>query len=183
MNIFKNFSIKQRFLILFFVCVTTFIGFGIFALFKLNNLAQVTHSLYNQSSKVSAATVNAKVNLVKIDSSMKDVILSSNSDEIQKEINKVAQYESDLQKNLDTIQQNSDDSNIKRNLQDANNLLSKWWKPQREKIIKNMLEGKKDEAIAISKGISADFVEQFELDLNNIYLSSSDNEINLSNFC
>ncbi|GIM29290.1 histidine kinase [Clostridium polyendosporum] len=179
MNIFKNFSIKQRFFILFFVCVTTFIGFGIFALFKLNNLAQVTHSLYNQSSKVSAATVNAKVNLVKIDSSMKDVILSSNSDEIQKEINKVAQYESDLQKNLDTIQQNSDDSNIKRNLQDANNLLSKWWKPQREKIIKNMLEGKKDEAIAISKGISSDFVDQFELDLNNIYLSSSDNEINL----
>jgi signal transduction histidine kinase/DNA-binding response OmpR family regulator len=179
MNIFNNISIKQRFIILFITCITIFIGFGTFALFKLDNLAQVTHDLYNQSSQVSNATVNAKVNLVKINSTMKDIILSSNSDEIQKEINKVNEYESDLQKNLDIIEQNSDDSNIKRNLQDANNLLSKWWKPERERIIKNMLAGKKEEAIDISKGISADFVDQFELDLNNIYLDSSDNEKSL----
>ena len=42
---------------------------------------------------------------------------------------------SDMQKNLDIIDENSVDSNTKRNLQDANDLLSKWWKPQREKII------------------------------------------------
>lgn len=179
MNIFKNISIKQRFLILFFACIITFVGFGTFALFKLNNLAEVTQNLYNQSSKVSDATVNAKVNLVKINSAMKDIILSTNNDEIQNEINKVTEYENELQKNLDIIEENTDDSNIKRNLRDANNLLSKWWKPQREKIIKHMQEGKKDEAIEISKGISLDFVEQLELSLNNIYLNSSDNEKSL----
>lgn len=179
MNIFKNISIKQRFLILFITCITTFIGFGTFALVKLNNLAQVTNSLYNQSSQVSNATVSAKENLVKINSSMKDIILSANSDEIQKEIDKVAQYESDLQNNLDTIDQNSYDSNIKRNLQDANNILSNWWKLEREKIIKDMLEGKKDDAISISKGISSDLADQLELDLTNIYLDSSDNEKSL----
>lgn len=179
MNIFKNISIKQRFLILFFACIITFVGFGTFALFKLNNLAEVTQNLYDQSSKVSDATVSAKVDLVKINSSMKDIILSTNSDEIQNEINKVTGYESDLQKNLDIIEENTEDSNIKRNLRDANNLLSKWWKPQREKIIKCMLEGRKDEAIDISKGISLDFVEQLELSLNNIYLNSSDNEKSL----
>lgn len=179
MNIFKNISIKQRFFILFFVCITTFVGFGTFALYKLNNLAEVTESLYNQSSKVSDATVNAKVNLVKINSTMKDLILSANDEEIQKEIDKVSEYEDELKTNLDTINENSDDANVKRNLQDAYNLLFKWWKPQIEKITNSMLEGKKDEAIDISKGISSDFVEQFELDLNNIYLSSIDNEINL----
>ena len=179
MNIFKNFTIKQRFFILFFICITTFIGFGTFALIELDNLAQVTQKLYNQSSKVSDAAVKAKLNLVKINSSIKDVILLSSSDEIQSEINKVTQYESDLQKNLDVIGENSVDSNTKRNLQDANNLLSKWWKPQREKIIKDVLAGKKDDAIYISKGISSDFVDQLELYLNNIYLSSSDNEISL----
>ena len=179
MNSFKNISIKQRFFILFFICITTFIGFGTFALVGLNNLAQVTHNLYNQSSKVSDAAVKGKLNLVKINSSIKGVILLSSSDEIQIEINKVTQYESDLQKNLDTIGENSVDSNTKRNLQDANNLLSKWWKPQREKIIKDVLAGKKDDAIDISEGISSDFVDQLELDLNNIYLSSSDNEISL----
>lgn len=179
MNIFKNSSIKQRFLILFFVCLTTFIGFGAFALFELNNLARVTNSLYNQSSRVSDAAVNAKVDLSKINSSMNYVILASSSDEIQGEINQVNQYESDLQKNLDIINENSVDSNIKTNLQDANNILSKWWKPQRDEIIKDVLAGKKDDAINISKGISSDFSNEFEFDLNNIYSSSSDNEISL----
>ena len=179
MNIFKNFSIKKRFFILFFICIATFIGFGIFALTELNNLAQVTQKLYTQSSKVSDAAVKAKLDLVKINSSIKDVILLSSSDEIQSEINKVTQYETDLQKNLDIIDENSVDSNTKRNLQDANDLLSKWWKPQREKIIEDVQAGKKDEAIDISKGISSDFVDQLELDLNNIYSTSSDNQISL----
>ena len=43
----------------------------------------------------------------------------------------------------------------------------------------DVLAGKKDDAIYISKGISSDFVDQLEIDLNNIYLSSSDNEISL----
>lgn len=179
MNVFKNFSIKQRFFILFFICITTFIGFGTFALIQLDNVAKVTQKLYNQSTKVSDAAVKAKLNLVKINSSIKDVILLSNSDEIQTEISKVSQYEGDLQKNLDAIGENSVDANTKRNLKSANDLLSKWWKPQREKIIENVLEGKKDDAIYISKGISSDFVDQLELYLNNISLSSSDNEINL----
>jgi len=179
MNNFKNISIKQRFFILFFVCITTFIGFGTFALNGLSNLAQITNNLYNQSSKVSEATVKGKLNLIKIESSIKDVILLSNKDEVQRKIDEVSLYEIDLQKNLDTIGANSADANTKRNLQDANNLLSKWWKPQREEIIDNVLSGKKDIAIDISEGISSDFVDQLELDLNNIYLSSSANEISL----
>jgi signal transduction histidine kinase/DNA-binding response OmpR family regulator len=179
MNIFKNFTIKKRFFILFFICITTFVGFGTFALTELDSLAQVTQKLYTQSTKVSDAAVKAKLDLVKISSSIKDVILLSNSDEIQNEINKVTQYEVDLQKNLDIIEENSDDSNTKRNLQDANDLLSKWWKPQREKIIADVQGGKKNEAIEISKGISSDFADQLELHLNNIYLTSSDNQISL----
>ncbi|HEY8805559.1 MAG TPA: MCP four helix bundle domain-containing protein, partial [Clostridium sp.] len=175
----NNFSIKQRFIMLFFICITTFIGFGTFALVGLNDLAQVTQNLYNQSSKVSDAAVKGKLNLIKINSSIKDVILLSSSDEIQREIDKVTTYESDLQKNLDTIGENSVDSNTKRNLQDANNLLSKWWKPQREKIIKDVLAGKKGDAIDISEGISSDFVDQLELNLSNIYSTSSDNQISL----
>ncbi|HEY5562841.1 MAG TPA: response regulator [Clostridiaceae bacterium] len=179
MNNLKNVSIKQRFLILFLICITTFIGFGTFSLIGLNNLEKITLNLYNQSSKVSDATVKGKLNLVKIKSSLKGVILLSKSEDIQKEIDKVTQYEIDLQKNLETIGQYSVDSNTKRNLLDANNLLSKWWKPQRDKIIENVLAGKIDEAIAISEGISSDFVDQLELDLNNIYLSSSNSEISL----
>jgi signal transduction histidine kinase/DNA-binding response OmpR family regulator len=179
MNIFKDFNIKQRFLILFFVCITTFIGFGTFAIIELNNLAKVTYNLYNQSSKVSNATIEAKFNLIKINSTIKNVILSSNSDELQREIAKVTKYESDFQKNLDVIDENSVDTSIKKNLKDANNLLTKWWKPEREKIIKYLQEGKKDDAIKISKGISSDFADQLELDLDNIYLTSSNNEISL----
>ncbi|MGH4050145.1 MAG: response regulator [Clostridium sp.] len=179
MNRFKNISIKQRFFILFFICIITFIGFGTFALTGLSNLAQITNNLYNQSSKVSDATVKGKLNLIKIESSIKDVILLSNKDEIQRKIDEVNQYEIDLQKNLDTIGANSADDNTKRNLKDANNLLSKWWKPQRDEIIRNVLTGKKDVAIDISQGISSDFVSQLELDLNNIYSSSATNEISL----
>ncbi|MCB2292725.1 response regulator [Clostridium algoriphilum] len=176
---FKNVNIKQKFFVLFFVCITTFIGFGTYALSGLNNLARVTQNLYNQSSRVSDATVKGKLNLVEIKSSLKSVILSSNKDEIQREIDKVTQYEVDLQKNLDTIGQNSVDSNTKRNLQDANNLFSKWWKPQREKIINDVLAGKKDDAIVISEGIGSDFIDQLGLTLNNIYLSSLNSEVSL----
>lgn len=179
MNIFRNFSIKKRFFILFFICITTFIGFGTFALVQLDNLANVTQKLYTQSSKVSDATVKAKLDLFKINSSIKDVILLSSNNEIQNEINKVSEYESDLQKNLDIIGDNSVDSNTKRNLQDANDLLSKWWKPEREKIIEDVQMGNKDDAIDISKGISSDFVDQLELHLSNIASTSSDNEKSL----
>lgn len=179
MNVFKNISIKQRFLILFLVCIITFIGFGVFALIELNKMTEVTNNLYNQSSNVSDATVNAKVNLVKINSSMRDVILASSSTEIEKEVNKVTQYESELQKNLEVIKENTDDFNIKRNLEDSNNILSKWWKPEREKIIKYMQEGKKDDSIKIAKGISSDFVEQLEVNLSNIYINSLSNTVRL----
>lgn len=179
MNILKNFSIKKKFLILFFICITTFIGFGIFALNELNNLAKVTEKLYTQSSKVSDAAVNAKLDLSKINSSIKDVILSSSISAIQDEINKVSKYEADLQRNLDIIQENSNNSNINRNLQDSNELLSKWWKPQKEKILANVLAGHNDEALDISKGISSDFTDQLELHITNIYLISSDNEKSL----
>jgi len=179
MKNFKNLSIKRRFFILFLICSITFIGFGTFALIGINNLQKITRNLYNQSSNVSDATVKGKLNLVKIKSSLKSVILLSNSDEIQREIDKVTQYEVDLQKNLDAIGQYSVDSNTKRNLQDANDLISKWWKPQREKIIKDVLEGKKADALEISEGISSDSVDLLELDLNNIYLSSLNSEISL----
>lgn len=179
MKNFRNFSIKKRFLILFFICIITFVGFGIFTLTQLDNLAEVTQKLYTQSSKVSEAAVKAKLDLIKINSSIKDVILLSSSNEIQSNINKVSEYENDMQKNLDIIEENSIDSNTKRNLQDANDLLSKWWKPQREKIIADVQSGNKEEAIDISKGISSDFVDQLELDLNNIYLTSSQNQVNL----
>ncbi|MBC2580783.1 response regulator [Clostridium sp. DJ247] len=179
MNIFKNFSIKRRFFILFFICIAMFIGFGTFALIELDNLAQVTHNLYNQSLKVSDATVEARLNVVKIQSAMKDVILSSSSNEIQREINIAAQYESDLKKNLATIEENSVDANTKRNLHEINSLLSKWWKPERDKIIEDVLAGKKDNAINISKGISTDFANELEMYLNNIYSTSSDNELTL----
>ncbi|MCE5221946.1 MAG: response regulator [Clostridium sp.] len=179
MDIFKNFSIKKKFFILFFICITTFIGFGTFALMELSNLAQVTQKLYTQSSKVSDATVKAKFDLVEISSSIKDVILLSNSDEIQNQIEKVSQYEVDLQRNLDIIDENSVDSNTKRNLKDASDLLSKWWKPEREKIIADVQTGKKDESLEISRGISSDFAEQLELYLNNIYLTSKTNQVNL----
>lgn len=176
---FKNISIKQKFIILFFICTITFIGFGTFTLIGLNNLQNITQNLYNQSSKVSDAAVKGKLNLVEIKGSLKSVILLSNKNDIQTQIDKVTQYELDLQNNLDTIGQNSVDSNTKRNLGDANNVFSKWWKPQRDEIIKDVLAGKKADAIVISEGISSDFVDQLEIDLNNIYLTSSNSEISL----
>lgn len=179
MRIFKHFTIKQRFFVLFFVCISVFIGFGIFALVELNNLSKVTYNLYNQSSKISNASVQAKLNLIKINSSIKDVILLTKNDEIQKEIEKLNEYEESFQKNLDTIEENSTDSNTKRNLQDAKNLLSRWWKPELDRIVKYVQEGKKNDAIEVCKGINSDFVDQLERDLNNIYLSSSDNEKSL----
>ncbi|NSB89078.1 response regulator [Clostridium saccharobutylicum] len=179
MKNFRNFSIKKRFLILFFICIITFVSFGVFALIQMDNLAEVTQKLYTQSSKVSEAAVKAKLDLIKINSSIKDVILLSNTNEIESQINKVSEYETDMQKNLDIMDQNSVDSNTKRNLQDSNDLLSKWWKPQRDKIIEDVKNGKKNEAIDISKGISSDFVDQLELDLDNIYSTSSDNQISL----
>ena len=179
MSNFNNISIKQKFIILFFICTITFIGFGTFTLIGLNNLQNITQNLYNQSSKVSDAAVKGKLNLFEIKGSLKSVILLSNKQDIQTQIDKVTQYELDLQNNLDIIGQNSADSNTKRNLQDANNVFSKWWKPQRDEIIKDVLAGKKADAIVISEGISSDFVDQLELDFNNIYLTSSNGEISL----
>lgn len=179
MNILKKCTIRQRFLALFFVCILTFIGFGIFALFQLSGLAKLTNSLYNQSAKVSNAAVNAKVDLIKINSALKDAILSGNTKEVQEPINKIDLYNDDLQKNLDIISQNSSDPDIEKNLDDINNILSKWWKPQRDKIIDNVLSGKTSEAISVSNGISLNFVDQLEFDLDSIYSNSSNNEIDL----
>lgn len=174
MNIFKNLSIKRRFFILFFICITAFISFGTFALIELNNLAQVTDNIYNQPLKVSNAAREARVNVIKIHRAMKDVILASSSDEVQRQVNVANQLESDALKDLDTLEESSIDKETKKNLNDIKNILAEW-KQGRQEIIDEVLKGKSAEAEKISTGKNAAYVEQIEASLSNIDKYSSEN--------
>lgn len=157
----KNFKIRTR----------LFVGFGIillflgiiagFAIVQMNSLAGLTTELYDHPLAVSNAVRNVNIHIAKIQRSMKDLIMAQNDDQLNAAAKDVEENEKMVHQNLDII--------MKQFLGDKKQIENfreefKEWKPIQEREIDLLKQGKRDEAVAITKGEAARFVVDLESD-------------------
>lgn len=157
----KNFKIRTR----------LFIGFGVlllflgiiagFAIVQMNSLADLTNELYDHPFTVSNAVRDVDIHIVKIQRSMKDLIMAQNDDQLNAAAKDVDENEKKVHQSLDTIltQFLGGDKQIV----DFRKEFDKW-KPIQEREIALLKQGKRDEAVAITKGEAARFVAGLEED-------------------
>lgn len=157
----KNFKIRTR----------LFIGFGVlllflgiiagFAIVQMNSLADLTNELYDHPLTVSNAVRNVDIHIVKIQRSMKDLIMAQNDDQLNAAAKDVDENEKKVHQSLDTIM--TQFLGDKKQIEDFREEFKKW-KPIQEREIDLLKQGKRDEAVAITKGEAARFVAGLEED-------------------
>lgn len=178
MKQFKNISIKNRLLIVMTACVFIFISFGSFTVLELQSLGKVTKSLYNQPLQVSNAAIEARVDIIKIHKSLKDVILLEDENSIAIQLDDVEAMENRVISNLDIIRKNMAGSNESAIEKEIRTIFLQW-KDGRDELIKAVNEGRIKDAINISNGKNADYVRKLEEKLTEMdnYSSNKANEL------
>ena len=157
----KNFKIRTR-LSVGFGILLLFLGIiAGFAILQMNSLADLTTKLYDHPLAVSNAVRDVNIHIAKIQRSMKDLIMAQNDDQLNAAAKDVEENEKMVHQNLDIIMKQF--LGDKKQIEDFREEFKKW-KPIQEREIDLLKQGKRDEAVAITKGEAARFVADLEND-------------------
>ena len=157
LTIFK----KHRLIVSFLFIIILFLSFGIFTVNGFFALGNLTKSIYEHPLVVSNASLNAALNIANIHSNMKDVVLSDADNERINALKAVNKNEKELYRQLDTIRDEILGEEGKALQRETRQLIIEW-KPRREKIIRLLDSGKKQEAYQFTRSKGADHVAKLE---------------------
>lgn len=155
--------------IVFFFLGLLIIAIKSFEFYNIKIISSTTTNIYKHPLKVSNAALTIKIDVYKIHRDMKDIVLSVSNEEITKLIEEVDKHEKQAYKNFKIIENNILGEDGLKLEQDTKKLF-KAWKPLRDEVIFLMKNGKKDSAVAITKGKGANHVLKLEaatISLNN----------------
>jgi len=138
-----------------------FVSFGIISLTEVHTVGNLTKTIYEHPLVVSNAALSAGINMTKMHRSMKDVILSNSTVELNKASDEVNKYELLVYEQLDVIRDNIIGTEG-QNLEKRTRQLFSEWKPIRQEVFLLFQSGRRDEAAAITKGKGADHVAMLE---------------------
>lgn len=155
--------------ILFFLTSAPLIAltlFGSYALYEIHCTAQLTHKLYKHPFQVSVASLQIEKNIIDIHRQMKN-ISTAKSDDIKKYQSKISKLDQEIKEYFITL-----DEYFLGNLNDIEEIKTYYnnWHPIRQKVISLLKEGKKDEAILITKNEGAQHVTQLNNKVQNLVL-------------
>ena len=167
MKILNQLTIKTRMILAFFLVVTIFVLFGMFTIKEMNALGDLTKTLYEHPLRVSNAALAARIGVLKMHRSLKDIVLSDSALGLENDIHAVRGGEQMVYDNLDIVKQYILGSEG-RNLEDRARTTFFGWKPIRDEVIELVMEGKKEAATKISKNKSADHVNLLEMRLQDL---------------
>jgi len=132
-------------------------------------LHESTQTIYNHPLKVSSSALLAKLEIYKIHRNMKDVVLTSQVEEIKILKAKVNLNELEIYKNLDIIKTKI--LGIKgQTLEKEVRLLFKQWRPIRDQVFTLQNKNALNRAIAITKGKGALHVLKLDKAMHSLYL-------------
>ena len=128
---------------------------GIFSIIKIIELSDITARFYQHPLTVTNATQSIQTDLTSMHRYMKDVVLAKDNLELQTALKKVNTYERNVYENFEVVftYYLGDKQEVSTSYE-----LFKNWKHIRDKVVALMHEGKKDEAIAITKEKGAEHV-------------------------
>ena len=139
----------------FSIIILIVTGLGIYSQLQLSNMAEDIDDLYVHPFTVSNSAEKINYNLVSMHRYMKDVVLSIDENELMLAVSKVQFHEQEVLKDFDVI--------FERFLGDKSQLNQTYkaflsWQIIRNEVIQLMLDNKKADAIAITKGKGAKHV-------------------------
>jgi Four helix bundle sensory module for signal transduction len=155
----------------FILIIVLFFSFGLFTIKGLITLGNLTRTIYKHPFVVSNASLHAVINITKMPPSMKDVVLANSPDEIEAALKAIAEDEQKVYQQFDIIRKDI--------LGDEGQALEKQirqlfvnWKPLREKVVRLLKSGNKQDAILITKAKGADHVAKLEAKMLELTLYS-----------
>ena len=95
--------VQYKLIVGFLLVIGLYVASGFIALREIHTLGNLTKMIYEHPLVVSNAALNANINMTKMHRSMKDVVLSSSGDELDKESGEVAKHEQLVYEQLDVI--------------------------------------------------------------------------------
>ena len=154
-------TVKHKLVLGFMLVIVMFVSFGIISLTEVHTVGNLTETIYEHPLVVSNAALSAGINMTKMHRSMKDVILSKSTDELDKVSDDVNKYEQLVYEQLDVIRDNIIGTEG-QNLEKRTRQLFADWKPIRQEVFFLFHSGRRDEAAAITKGKGAEHVAKLE---------------------
>jgi diguanylate cyclase (GGDEF)-like protein/PAS domain S-box-containing protein len=151
---------SKKILVGFVLIVFVVVSLGLYSQWQLSSISQDTDDLYQHPFTVSNAAKNINFNLVSMHRYMKDVVLAKNEEELLLAVEAVAVHEEKALSEFNVIFDRflGDRSQINKTYRAFND-----WKTIRIEVIQLMREGKKDQAIEITKGKGAVHVGNLNL--------------------
>ena len=73
MSLLQNTTIKTRLISAFALLVALFVVFGVFTIYEMNKVGELTWTLYSHPLRVSNRALRASIGVIKMHGSMKDV--------------------------------------------------------------------------------------------------------------
>ncbi len=161
----RNISIRARLMAGFGTVVLFLTVVGIMAVMKIKDEQELLTNLYNHPFTVSNALRTANTDIIRMDRGMKDIVMSTNNEELKTAVTTVNDSEKEAYESLKIVKirylgNKEDVDAIVREL-DA-------WKPVRAEVIKLMLENKKERALYEYNGTAAEAVSRTERKMNDI---------------
>ncbi|PHR53631.1 MAG: hypothetical protein COA44_15100 [Arcobacter sp.] len=140
--------IKKMILASFGITIVLVLGLGLFSIVKMVELAKQTEKLYKHPFSVTSSTKNIQLNFISMHRYMKDILLSNNDEQFQKALKEINISEVTINRELNFIIDRY--LGDKKDIQKVQNAFFEW-KIIREKCIKLVQEGKRDEAACITR--------------------------------
>ena len=154
-------TVKHKLVLGFLLVIVMFVSFGIISLAEVHNVGDLTETIYEHPLVVSNAALSAGINMTKMHRSMKDVILSKSTIELDKASDEVNKHERLVYEELDTIRDNIIGAEG-QNLEKRTRQLFADWKPIRQEAFLLFHSGRRDEAAAITNGKGAEHVAKLD---------------------
>jgi len=156
---FQQMKMSTRLYLSFGLMIVFMIIIGLFAMFQMQTLSELTTKLYNHPLTVSNAVRDVNINIVKMHRSMKDVVLAPDDAALEIAVQAVNTYEKKIYDSFDIIFERF--LGDKQDVQTLRQLFVDW-KPIRDEIIVFMRQNKREEAAAITKDKEIQHVAQLE---------------------
>jgi len=143
-----NMTIRMRLFLSFGMMTAFIILVGLFAIYQMKTLSELTEELYKHPFTVSNTIRDINLNIVRMHRSMKDVALSTTHEELTAATNKVDSYEKETLESFKILYERF--LGDKKDISTLEELFIDW-KPIRDQVIQLVNSSQRHEAAAITK--------------------------------
>jgi two-component system, cell cycle sensor histidine kinase and response regulator CckA len=154
-------NITLRLLFSFTLLFVIYLFFGLYSLYDIRSISELTRTIYDHPLVVSNAALRSNVSITKMHRNMKDTVLFTSPVRIREAIEAVNRQEQEVYFQLDIVRENILGDRGKHLEMDARKLFDDW-RPIREEVIDLVHRGQRNAAAEITIGKGADHVAKLD---------------------